>query len=90
MSLLLTLARIVAEREPERRQALRRQPPRIRCPRCQWQHDGEPHWICDACAAVFDTFLTGAACPSCPQCWTFTQCPRCDELSPHDDWYVRE
>jgi hypothetical protein len=63
---------------------------RIRCPSCRWQHDGREHWACEACGDVFDTFVTGASCPSCPQSWTFTQCPKCDALSPHEDWYERQ
>jgi hypothetical protein len=64
--------------------------PRIRCPRCLWEHDGKKHWACEDCGEIFDTFVTGAACPSCPNSWKLTQCPKCDALSPHDDWYERE
>jgi hypothetical protein len=64
--------------------------PAIRCPSCRWHHDGKKHWGCEVCGAIFDTFVTGAACPSCPQSWTYTQCPQCDSLALHEDWYERE
>ena len=65
-------------------------PARVRCPLCGWRHDGKPHWGCDACFAVFDTFLTRATCPNCGKTWRETQCPSCHRLSPHLDWYVRD
>jgi hypothetical protein len=65
-------------------------PARIRCPRCGWRHDGKPHWGCDACYVLFDTFVTRATCPACSKTWQDTQCPSCHQHSPHLDWYARD
>jgi len=63
---------------------------RIRCPKCNWEHDGQPYWHC-SCGNVWDTFSTGARCPRCSKVWEDTQCPGqpggCVEWSPHLDWY---
>jgi len=66
--------------------------PRIRCPRCAWEHDWRPHWGCELCDAVFDTFVTRACCPdpTCGNTWRLTWCPSCHQPSPHADWYVTE
>ncbi|MCC6873844.1 MAG: hypothetical protein IT378_05975 [Sandaracinaceae bacterium] len=63
---------------------------RIRCPHCAWEPDGKPHWVCERCFAQFDTFVTRARCPSCPNSWRDTWCPRCDRPSPHEAWYADE
>ncbi len=63
---------------------------RIRCPRCNWEHDGGVYWHC-SCGTYWDTFSTGARCPSFGKVWEDTQCPDapggCREWSPHLDWY---
>ena len=65
---------------------------RIRCPRCGWIPDGKKHWVCELCYAQFDTFKTRARCPNeeCGNSWTETQCPKCHQFSPHEEWYVEE
>lgn len=63
---------------------------RIRCPACRWEPDGRPHWQCELCFAVFDTFETQASCPACPNRWRETQCPKCGETSDHEDWYAAD
>lgn len=64
--------------------------PRIRCPRCEWEPDGNPYWQCERCLVSFDTFKTRAHCPNCPNHWYRTQCIACGAMSPHDDWYTEE
>jgi rubrerythrin len=64
--------------------------PKIRCPECKWQPDGKKYWGCEKCSAVFDTFVTRAHCPRCPNSWTFTQCIRCGVKSDHEAWYAEE
>lgn len=59
---------------------------RIRCPKCDWEPDGQPYWQCH-CGCVWDTFQTQARCPSCNFRHEKTQCISCDELSLHIDWY---
>ncbi len=64
---------------------------RIRCPRCDWDADGQPHWVC-TCGHEWDTFSTGGRCPSCGKQWDDTQCVEksiggCQQFSPHLDWY---
>lgn len=70
--------------------ALRRRRRRVRCPACGWEPDGQPHWQCELCFAVFDTFATRASCPECPNRWRETQCPKCAVTSDHEDWYERD
>jgi len=70
---------------------------RIRCPRCQWQPDASSRWECwggdgpeppfNACGTSWNTFATGGRCPGCSHQWQWTSCLRCDEWSPHLDWY---
>jgi hypothetical protein len=73
---------------------------RIRCPRCQWQPHASDQWICwsgdgpeppfDACGTAWHTFATRGRCPGCAHQWKWTSCLRCDEWSPHEDWYDDE
>ncbi|MBA2762226.1 MAG: hypothetical protein H0U39_09775 [Segetibacter sp.] len=62
----------------------------ICCPKCKWEPDGKPYWQC-TCGTVWDTFSTGARCPSCGIVWKDTQCiieaGGCNKSSPHLDWY---
>ncbi|MEM9695327.1 MAG: hypothetical protein AAGA56_22480 [Myxococcota bacterium] len=70
-----------------------RTPLRIRCPRCDWHHDGRAYWGCELCGAIFDTFVTRARCPrtvTCGNAWDFTWCPACDRRSPHEAWYATD
>lgn len=63
---------------------------RIRCPKCEWEPDGKPYWVC-TCEHKWDTFSTGGRCPACHKVWEDTRCPSsgggCHEWSPHLDWY---
>lgn len=63
---------------------------RIRCPKCEWEPDGKPHWKC-SCGNAWDTFSTAGRCPACGKIWMDTQCiplaGGCVASSPHLDWY---
>ncbi len=61
----------------------------IRCPRCRWQPSRHDRWTCN-CTHVWNTFDTRGICPACGYQWRETQCPRCSEWSPHEDWYLGE
>jgi hypothetical protein len=62
---------------------------RIRCPRCAWEPGRHDLWMC-VCLHIWNTFDTRGVCPSCGRKWAETQCLRCAEWSPHDDWYEDE
>ncbi|MFT5914516.1 MAG: putative C2H2 Zn-finger protein [Flammeovirgaceae bacterium] len=59
----------------------------IECPKCQWEPDGKPYWMCH-CLHMWNTFETYGKCPSCGFVHKDTQCISCGKLSPHPDWYV--
>ena len=63
---------------------------RIRCPKCDWEPDGQPYWLC-TCGHHWDTFNTGGRCPACGKVWEHTQfvleAGGCTKWSPHLDWY---
>jgi hypothetical protein len=59
----------------------------IRCPKCEWEPDGHPHWYCDKCRHVWNTFETGGKCPVCSYVHKETICIACHVISPHADWY---
>lgn len=63
---------------------------RVRCPACAWEPDGKKYWGCEKCHAIFDTFVTHAHCPKCPNSWTWTECISCHVRSDHEAWYVEE
>jgi hypothetical protein len=62
---------------------------RVRCPKCGWEPRADDVWTCD-CGHLWNTFETRGVCPACAHAWRDTQCPRCHEWSPHDDWYVED
>ena len=71
-------------------------PPRIRCPKCGWEADGQAHWTCtrrmddgSMCETTWNTFETHGVCPGCHWEWRDTACPRCFKWSPHEDWYEK-
>jgi hypothetical protein len=65
-----------------------KRPPRIRCPKCGYQPRRDDRWMCEpGCGHEWNTFDTRALCPGCGYQWRDTSCPRCEEWSPHDDWY---
>lgn len=62
--------------------------PQIYCPKCEYRPRFEDRWQCfPTCGASWHTFWTGGVCPSCAYRWPITQCPACNELSPHRQWY---
>ena len=61
-------------------------PPRIRCPKCSWEPGRDDTWAC-VCLHIWNTFETRGVCPKCGLKWLDTQCQRCSQWSPHDDWY---
>lgn len=60
---------------------------RIECPGCHWEPDGHPHWICDKCPQVWNTFVSYGECPRCGHVHRYTMCIRCRRIFPHSDWY---
>lgn len=63
-------------------------PPRIRCPLCDWSPRKEDKWFC-ACGNEWNTFDTGGVCPTCLHQWTETQCLSCSRWTPHSLWYAQ-
>jgi hypothetical protein len=62
--------------------------PDIHCPRCSYKPRAEDRWSCIApCNTLWHTFWTAGVCPGCTRQWTNTQCPACDQVSPHKAWY---
>jgi hypothetical protein len=59
---------------------------KIRCPKCRWQPGRDDRWMC-GCGHQWNTFDTRGICPGCDAKWRDTQCLRCQEWSPHEDWY---
>jgi len=54
---------IVPDRElGEERKPGRSEPPRIRCPLCDWSPGKEDEWFC-TCGHQWNTFDTGGVCP---------------------------
>jgi hypothetical protein len=66
--------------------AIRDRERKIRCPKCRWQPGRDDRWMC-GCGQQWNTFDTRGVCPGCDAKWRDTQCLRCHEWSPHDDWY---
>lgn len=64
---------------------------KIACPKCDWEPDGFPYWMCDSCATTWNTFDTAARCPGCGKQFKETQCidqaGGCGQVSPHLEWY---
>ena len=64
---------------------------KIACPKCEWEPDGQPYWMCTHCQHTWDTFETAAVCPSCANPHEYTSCiPHaggCHTSSRHEDWY---
>jgi len=63
------------------------EPPRIRCPLCDWSPRKEDKWFCE-CGHSWNTFDTGGVCPACLRQWTETQCLSCIRWSLHSLWYA--
>jgi len=58
-----------------------------KCPECNWVPTVEKDWECHKCGAIFNTFKTGAICPSCGVIYKKTQCPECDGCFPYEEWF---
>jgi len=77
------------EADPDQRTGVDDGHGRIRCPCCGWEPGRHDRWAC-TCLHLWNTFDTGGVCPACGREWAQTQCPRCEEWSRHEDWYVDE
>jgi hypothetical protein len=56
------------------------------CPHCQAVPPVGEYWVCKRCTAKFDTFVTGAVCPSCQAQYPATQCTQCHQTSTFGAW----
>jgi hypothetical protein len=62
---------------------------RIRCPKCKWRPQRTSRWGC-TCGHEWNTFETHGVCPACAFAWRDTACHRCNQWSPHADWYAKD
>jgi hypothetical protein len=61
---------------------------RIYCPKCRYVPGPGDRWMCaSSCGCIWNTFETCGVCPRCGKNWEDTQCPACQQWSPHADWY---
>jgi Zn-dependent protease len=60
--------------------------PGFSCPSCRSQPLLGALWACGRCGASFDTFETGARCPTCGEVFDETRCADCGRLSPIGQW----
>jgi hypothetical protein len=60
---------------------------KIACPHCEWEPEAHSRWICEKCPTLWNTFDTYGKCPSCGHVHRYTQCLRCQKISPHHKWY---
>jgi hypothetical protein len=58
----------------------------IFCPKCTYHPRDSDRWLC-LCRSLWNTFETFGTCPDCGKWWKDTQCPVCENWSPHPDWY---
>ena len=56
------------------------------CPTCHSTPPLGNFWKCSQCGQPFDTFATGAACPSCGTGFAETKCLDCGRLHPMTEW----
>ena len=56
------------------------------CPTCQSSPPLGDYWKCSQCGQPFDTFATGAVCPSCKTQFAETKCLDCGRLHPMSEW----
>jgi Zn-dependent protease len=56
------------------------------CPSCLSAPLLGPLWACGRCGESFDTFETGAVCPSCRATFGETRCADCGRSSPIGEW----
>jgi Zn-dependent protease len=60
--------------------------PGFACPACGAAPPIGAFWLCRRCGIPFDTFATGAICPSCQGEYPMTTCARCGEGRPIEEW----
>jgi Zn-dependent protease len=60
--------------------------PGFSCPSCRQAPPLGALWACGQCGAPFDTFETGARCPSCGALFRETRCADCGSSSPIGAW----
>lgn len=58
------------------------------CPECRTSPPQGALWQCGKCRQTFDTFVTGAVCPSCAEQFPATGCPDCGRPSPFGAWVI--
>ena len=56
------------------------------CPRCNSKPPLGAFWKCSNCQQAFDTFQTGAVCPTCSTRFDVTRCLDCGWGYPMDEW----
>lgn len=56
------------------------------CPTCNSAPPLGAYWKCNQCGQAFDTFETGAACPSCRTQFPATRCLDCGRQHPLHEW----
>jgi Zn-dependent protease len=60
--------------------------PGFSCPSCRSAPPLGTLWACGRCGTPFDTFETGARCPSCGAVFGETRCADCGRSSPIGEW----
>ena len=58
------------------------------CPACGTAPHAYPFWMCNKCRMKFDTFATGARCPTCAAVFDTTRCTTCGAAHPLSAWQV--
>lgn len=56
------------------------------CPRCKSSPPIGNYWKCSQCQQPFDTFQTGAMCPTCGARFPVTRCVDCGGAHPMSEW----
>ena len=56
------------------------------CPRCKSKPPLGNFWKCNTCHQAFDTFQTGAVCPTCGTRFEVARCLDCGWAYPMDEW----
>lgn len=56
------------------------------CPSCGSAPPMGEFWRCNLCTNAFDTFVTGAKCPTCSANFPQTTCLDCHKASPFTEW----
>lgn len=56
------------------------------CPECRVAPPVGNFWVCGKCQRTFDTFASGAVCPSCATQFPVTKCLDCGRVRPLSQW----